>query len=230
MDILTFLNNNSGAFSILFAAIVAISTAVYAVLTWKLVSETRKLREFQTEPNMSITLQPKEAYISFIDMVIENIGLGAAYDIYLKVDPDFVYEQGRSLSDKSYFKNGIKYLKPGQKIQFFLTSMLEDHENKIKTSLEIISTYKDRVGKEYESVFIIDFSELRGLTTLGTPPLHKIAEEISKIRQTLGHVSTGFRKLGVELWTQKDLDRKRKERMVELGQVQEAKREEEEEP
>ena len=37
-----------------FTAIVALSTAVYAFLTSKLVSETQRLREVQTEPQIMI--------------------------------------------------------------------------------------------------------------------------------------------------------------------------------
>ena len=41
MGLVEFLNENSGAF----AVVVAIATVVYAILTWRLVSETRKMRE-----------------------------------------------------------------------------------------------------------------------------------------------------------------------------------------
>jgi len=43
--LLEFLNQNSGAFAVIFSAMVAFATIVYAILTWKLVSETKKMRE-----------------------------------------------------------------------------------------------------------------------------------------------------------------------------------------
>ena len=48
--VLEFLNENRGAFAVAFSAVVAIATIVYAILTWRLVSETRKMRVAQTEP------------------------------------------------------------------------------------------------------------------------------------------------------------------------------------
>jgi hypothetical protein len=48
-DGIVFLNDNSGAFTVIFAFIVVIATVIYAVLTWRLISETRRLREAQTE-------------------------------------------------------------------------------------------------------------------------------------------------------------------------------------
>ncbi|PNR89319.1 hypothetical protein X925_03280 [Petrotoga sp. 9T1HF07.CasAA.8.2] len=48
--VLEFLNQNSGALAVVFSALVAIATIVYAKLTWSLVAETRKMREAQIEP------------------------------------------------------------------------------------------------------------------------------------------------------------------------------------
>jgi len=61
--ILEFLNQNSGAFSVLFSGLVALATVVYVVLTWKLVSETKKMRKVQTEPKICVFIQPREEYI-----------------------------------------------------------------------------------------------------------------------------------------------------------------------
>jgi len=47
---LEFLNENSGAFVVIFSAVVAIATIVYAILTWRLVSETRKMRFEHWQP------------------------------------------------------------------------------------------------------------------------------------------------------------------------------------
>ena len=41
-----------------FTGVVALSTVVYAFLTWRLVSETRRMREVQTEPRVSVRVEP----------------------------------------------------------------------------------------------------------------------------------------------------------------------------
>jgi len=119
MGLMEFLNENSGAFAVIFSALVAIATIVYAILTWKLVSETRKMREAQTEPKVSVTIQPREEWINFIDMVIQNIGLGPAYNIKFEINSDFEYMKGKFLSELGFMKNGLKYLALNQKLQFF---------------------------------------------------------------------------------------------------------------
>ena len=194
MGLLEFLNQNSGAFAVIFSALVAIATIIYAILTWKLVSQTRKMREAQTEPKISVTIQPREEWINLIDMVIQNIGLGPAYNIKFEVSPDFEYTKGKFLSDLGVIKNGLRYLAPNQKIQFFLTSMIENFEEKTKNHFEVRVTYQNSAGKKYEDVYIIDFSELIGLSQLGEPPLYKIAKNIEEIQRDIHHLSTNIQK------------------------------------
>ena len=57
---LNFLNQNGGTLTVIFSFIVAISTVVYAILTWKLTSETTKMREAQTTPNVLVTVEPED--------------------------------------------------------------------------------------------------------------------------------------------------------------------------
>ena len=65
-NIVQFLNQNSGALTVIFTAVVTISTLVYAVLTAVLVSETKKMREVQTEPKVKITLRPLESAVNIV--------------------------------------------------------------------------------------------------------------------------------------------------------------------
>ena len=61
--ILEFLNQNSGAFSVLFSGLVALATVVYVVLTWKLVSETKKMRKVQTEPKICVLFNQEKSIL-----------------------------------------------------------------------------------------------------------------------------------------------------------------------
>jgi len=221
MGLLEFLNQNSGAFAVVSSAVVAIVTAVYVILTWKLVSETRKMREAQTEPKVSIIIQPREEWVNFIDMVIQNIGLGPAYNIKFEVNPDFEYTKGEFLSNLGFIKNGLKYLAPNQKLQFFLTSMIENFEEKIRKPFEIKVTYQNSIDKVYEDIYLIDFSQLIGLSQLGEPPLHKIAKNIEEIKKDISHLSTGFHQMKVIVYTKKDIEEETRQRLRQANQLKE---------
>ena len=80
-----FLNQNSGALSVLFSAVVTVATVVYAILTWKLVAETRLLREAQTEPCVEITAQPLETAFNLLRLQIRNTGMGAARQLRFRI-------------------------------------------------------------------------------------------------------------------------------------------------
>lgn len=207
---LEFLNQNSGAFAVIFSSVVAIATLVYAILTWKLVSETRKMREAQTEPNISISLQPREEWINLIDLVVQNIGSGPAYNIGFKVNPDFEYTKGEFLSEIGFMKKGLYYLAPNQKWQFFLTSIVKNFEEKTKKLFEIKVTYQNSAGKSYEDTYLMDFSLFIGLSQLGEPPLYKIAKNIKDIKKDIHNLSTGFQKMKVITYTKRDIEEEQK--------------------
>ncbi|MBI2101854.1 hypothetical protein HYT53_04565 [Candidatus Woesearchaeota archaeon] len=201
-----FLNKNSGTLMLIFTSVVALSSLTYSILTWRLVDETRQMRESQRVPNISIIIQPREEWINFIDMVIRNIGTGPAYDIKFEISKNLELKKGHLLSDKNFIKNGIKYLAPNQKLQFFLTSLAENPQEKFKSSFDIKVDYKDKDDNDYKEKFTIDFSELIGLQQLGDPPLHTIAKGIDSIKHDISLLTSGIHRIKAIVYTKKDID------------------------
>lgn len=139
------------------------STTLIAIATIFLVSETREMRKAQTEPEISITIQPSEELINYINIVIENIGLGSARNISFEVISDFEGEKGMFVSKIGYIKNGLDYFAPKQKLALYITKMFENYEVKITKCLEIKVIYYDKKNKQYDRTFKINFSQLEGL-------------------------------------------------------------------
>lgn len=169
-NILGFLNENSNAILAVFSIVVGITTIVYARITWRMFSETKKMREVQTEPNISVSIISKEDHSYFKDIEIQNVGLGPAYNIKFDVTSDFKYTEKKMFSEINIIKNGIKYLAPNQKIQFFLASISDIIQNKKEVSLKFIAKYENKFGKPHDGVFIIDFSEYFDMRHIGNPP------------------------------------------------------------
>lgn len=159
-EIFGFLNQNSEALTVIFTAVVTLSTAVYAVLTWRLVSETRKLRKVQTEPKIHITLNSLDFLISLTRLKIENIGSGSARN--LKITPSTVSggesAQGliEDLTRSNFFKTGLRHFGPGQIIYSLYTDMRKDFEGKIASVLSFKLCYENDFGGKYEDEIIID--------------------------------------------------------------------------
>lgn len=118
LDILYFLKTYSEALTILFTAVVTLSTTVYAWLTYILVKETRKMREAQTEPKIQITIDSFDFAIHIIRLNIENIGLGPAYKIKFESSiisgNDSAENLLNELTESNFFKTGIRYLGPAK--------------------------------------------------------------------------------------------------------------------
>jgi len=177
MDILEFLNLNSGAVTAISTVVLTIVTFVYVLLTRSISKETEIMRKTQTEPNISAIIQADERYINWINLIIQNIGLGPAYNVKFEVNPDFEYRDrhpnpdARSinykLSDIGFIKNGLPYFAPNQKFQFYLTNLADDYQEKLKKSFEIKVTYESNIHEPYSNTYLIDFSQQNGLTQLG---------------------------------------------------------------
>ena len=101
--------------------------------------------------------------------------------------------------------------------------MIENFEEKTKKPFEIKVTYQNSMGKKYEDVYVIDFSQLIGLSQLGEPSLYKIAKNIEKIQEDLHHLSTGFHRMKVIRYTKEDIEEEREQLLERKNQKEEGK-------
>jgi hypothetical protein len=111
---INWLNTNAAVVSLIFSAVVAGSTVVYACLTAMLVSETHRMRQLQMQPRIEVTLQPREEWMNLISMHVRNIGLGPAYDISFELVPEAPSEGALKLiadfSTSQFLNTGLRYL------------------------------------------------------------------------------------------------------------------------
>lgn len=209
-EYIDYLNKNAGALSTVFAGVVMLATVISAILTIALVKETRKLREVQTEPQIEITACPNPQMVSIFTLVVKNIGLGPAYDVSfnLQGESQSVGESEliRDFSKSQFLQRGLKYLGPGQELKSRYTQMTEKYDEKIKARLEISVNYKNANGKSYNHIIPIYFEEFEGYGSIGTPPLFAISKAMDKIENNLSSFVTGFRRLNVDIHSQKDRD------------------------
>ncbi|SRR6266496_396393 len=211
---LEFLNQNSGALTVIFTAVVTISTVVYAVLTAVLVAETRRMRQAQTEPKVEVVIEPREEWISLFHVYVRNIGLGPAYDISFEIIAEKGGDGARALIDDftkaNFLKTGLTYLGPGQELASDLSQMTEKYDQKIESVLVFDVHYRGATGRRYQDKYRLDFCEFKGRTQIGKPHLYAIAQHLEKIQSDLHHVMTGFKRMKVEIYDNEDREQERK--------------------
>lgn len=224
-ELIQFLNQNAGALTLLFTAVVTLSTVVYAILTGVLVAETKRMREVQTEPKIEITLKPFESAINIVRLHIKNIGLGPAENLKFKTSVisggSAAEELLAEFTEMNFFTTGLKYFGPGQEIYSNYSQMTKDYDQKIESIFSFELQYKSVTGSKYKEKTIIDMSEMKGSYQLGTPNLYAIAQSLDKIQRDIGHITSGFKKLKTDIYTHEDRKREHEQRMQHIEEMKE---------
>lgn len=214
-DSVNFLNQNAGVLSTIFSGIVMLATVIYAILTASLVTETRRMREVQTEPRMEVTASPREEFVNIITLRVKNIGLGPAYGLRFvlrgEAQTSGENELIKDFSRSQFLSKGLRYLGPGQELQSGFTQMTNNFEEKIKARLAVEVTYSSASGKSYADTVPIHLDEFEGYGSIGTPHLYSIAKSLEKIERNAEHLASGFRHLRVDTYTNEDRERDREE-------------------
>ncbi|NDP62966.1 hypothetical protein [Polaromonas sp.] len=215
-EIIDFLNKNSGALNVIFTAVVTVATAVYAVLTWKLVTETRLMREVQTEPKLSVTLRSIDEAIHIVRLHFQNIGQGPALSVKFTPRVESGNESSAALLENftkpNYFNTGLSYFGPGQERVSMYTQLTENHEAKLSTVLAFDVEYKSVTGKTYKDTLIVDMSEYKGTHQLGKPHLYAIAQSLERLQKDVDRLVGGSKRLQADVFSREDRVWERKER------------------
>lgn len=214
-EVLDFLNTNSGALTVLFTGVVTISTVVYSILTGKLVSETTKMRQVQTEPKIEVTIKSFDFAINIVRLHIRNIGLGPAINVTFNLKIISGGQIAQTLIDEftkaNFLKIGLKYFGPGQERYSHYTQLTQQYNEKIESILVIEISYQSANGVKYIEQSIIDMSELKGAYQLGTPNLYSMAKSLEKIQKDISHIVSGHKKISTQIYTAKDRQKEDKE-------------------
>lgn len=173
----------------LFSGLVAISTVVYAYLTWKLVAETKKIRLVQHTPDLNVYLELSETDASFIFIVFKNFGLGIAKDVTFNIIKDFEFYDSslEMLNSKGIIKDGISSFYPNQQFRYFFTDLSSNYQKKIDQTIYIEISYSDITGSRKSKISSLSISEVSGQSRF-TPPetfIGRISYELTEIRKTL---------------------------------------------
>ena len=211
-----------------FTGAVAVSTVAYAVLTWRLVSETSRLREAQTEPRVSVRVELAENMgHGAMELIVRNEGQGPAQNIRFSFegDPTYFTESGlgQPIDEVSAIKNGLPYLGPSQQFRILLGWLFGDafhRANKEPWTFHI--EFENVAGNSRRDTYTLDFSQFAGLIVGDGPPLVRIEKHLEKLQRDVGHLSTGFRKLQVLTQPKEEFDRQRAEALREHRERQAA--------
>ena len=189
--------DNTDMWVLLFTGVVAISTVLYVALTGWLAWETRNMRKAQTEPQIAAYVHPSERASGFLDLFVQNTGLGAARNVRLSVDPELEYLPGKHLSDLGIFKSGWNYLAPNQRLHICYIRLIppqssegeeavKAYNKKLGTPITISTKWENATRKVSNGSYTLDFSGTSKMLAVAQP-LPQIESHLKSIAEHIGY-------------------------------------------
>ena len=181
--------------SLLLSGALVITTIVLAWATGTLARETRRMREFQERPRLSIRLEKTGETGRFLNLVLSNEGQGVAknvrfgdFDGYpLSYSASVESATGfRNVIDQPLFKKGVIQWESGQTFTFLLGSALhEDFDVAAQSPWKFHVQYESMSGIEFNDVLEVDLNFLLGPYISDDNHLKTISETLSDIHEAV---------------------------------------------
>jgi hypothetical protein len=193
--------------SVVGTVVTALATIVLAVVTTVLARETKRLSDATSQPNVVVTLEPSPWSIIHTNLVFQNTGTGAAYDIEVKFDPPLILGPRKGSTEMPV--RSLSVLKPNSSFSVFLQGFEKLNEQVVTVEVSWLRSprLKKREGHTYILNLLKDYENWGQLG--GAPPEIQIAREIKKIREDVGRVVSGFRRLEVDVYDRADRTQER---------------------
>lgn len=186
-------------FNIIPAIVTSLTTIVLAYITYRYVKETKIIRETSQEmlrvantPDVRMFLGNINGQgadmVNTIDLCIQNIGTGFAYDLKFTGDFERIFPVGSkvSLAEFDLIKDGISHLGNGKFIPILLYINVNEHKPDLPTTpVDIKINYKDSTNTEYDVKFQLDFTKIQDYPQVDNPSLDNIAFYLRSIDDTL---------------------------------------------
>jgi len=179
--LLLFLSTYKDLLSLLSTLAVALATIYYVHLTRKLLLETKKSREEQTQP---FVLADIEIFRDKLVLVIKNVGNGPARNVKITSAPEI----HNSL-------NSIEFMAPNKELYtlidytFFYFAETKFGTEKCPDSYEVYVEYEDVSGNLYNENYNIDLVNLSKTYDINNTDLKVIAENTKKIEKNIKDLS-----------------------------------------
>ena len=180
MNLISWLNANSGA-------ITAIATLILVGITGWYVYLTRQMLKVANTPVIRMFLH---AHRHSISLCVENIGTGFARNIQFTGDLSFKptswndNDRDKPLKELEPFKSGIPYLGAGHKQERIISSTGE-FGNSHKQAFDIIVTYNDLGIAKEKKTFSFEIGNWDNTDQFGSPHTDEVATAVERVSGTL---------------------------------------------
>ena len=163
---------------------------VNILVAYFLLRETTKLRIIETEPELSIYLKHSLAVMGVYEIVVKNIGKGAAYNLHFSFDKDAEILKKikgfRTINELGFYK-GVRYMAPNQEYRTLFGGQ-ELLAKPLSAPLKISVGYSNKNKKVFKEIFEIDPGEYWGTNYFTNHTLNDITDRLETIAKNISNL------------------------------------------
>lgn len=195
--------------------VLTFATIVLALLTGWLALEQRKTRRDAFAPDVVVTIEP--AYITVLQVCIQNIGRGPAKNVRVTSTPPLIYQMDKEPEfDLTTTKSlNPSFLRPGQKIARWLGYFMY-FSNK---TYEIKVQFNDTLGRAFEHHYTIEV-EMYDRAQFQKDQVAEVAKHTEALVKAVGNLGSNWHRLHVDTYNSEDRDAEEAAREQSIGDSQ----------
>ena len=148
----------------------------------KMAGEMELARKMQNKPSLIAYFDNPQS--TLLDLVVKNIGYGAAKDVRLKIDPPLYDHNNRDVSELSLFKQGISFFPPNREVRQIIGVSTQFFGKGIQRPLEynLTISYSDVEGNHIpDHIIPLDLSVNRNQPIHRESDIDKLTKEVKNL-------------------------------------------------
>lgn len=182
--------------------------ALVGLVAYSQLRQSRDAQRDQARPYVMLTVEPSHVSFGFLELKLQNVGRGPAYEVSIEADPPFVraeeFSQGsvaaaaddrhvKRLSATRMFREPIEMLPPGFAMTTFFDSMVErcEVEDQLAKRHTVVISYRDRAEQDrwrlrspatYVEKHVIDLDLYHDMQYLEVYGIHHAAKALREMK------------------------------------------------
>lgn len=183
-------------------ALAFVVAAAAAVASWRQLSEARlmrlsheqaaeRARRDQARPYVMVSFEQTPVMFNGVDIVIQNVGAGPAYDVRIESSPALTRAKKAAYGDHPdpfetrYFREPIPLMPPGYNLRTFFDDAKERFDNAADERFVFTVSYHDGQGDSWTETSVQDLGIMRDLLFTETLGEHHSAKALREIKKVL---------------------------------------------